>query len=328
VGPNGSGKTTLIECIAGIRRVESGRIEFNRVDVTRLAPEERHVGYLPQDCLLFPHLTVDDNIAFGQRESGAKAKEQVRGMMGWLGISHLAGRHIKGLSGGERQKVALARALIARPRVLLLDEPFSTLDRVSRTRLLGELRKSLDEVTRTLGLTSVFVTHDLAEAQLMSGLVAIMNDGHVEQVGTWNRVLEAPGSAFVADFMGFNILRGTLTVIEDSFASAEVKGQSIRGVANGLTVGDHVIAVFRPQVVSLSLERNIRKPGWRQCQCNVFEGRVTGMRKMGPVAQISMDVGFPLDIETSSDLVDELNIAVGRNAFAQFRASEVSFLHA
>ena len=283
---------------------------------------------MPQDCLLFPHLTVDDNIAFGQRESGAKAGGHVKGMMGWLGISHLAGRHVKGLSGGEKQKVALARALAARPRVLLLDEPFSTLDRVSRTRLLGELRKSLDEVTHTLGLTSVFVTHDLAEAQLMGGLVAIMNDGHVEQVGTWDRVLQTPGSAFVADFMGFNILRGTLTAVEKCFASAEVKGQSIRGVANDLTVGEHVIAVFRPQVVSLSLERSIRKPGWRQCQCNVLEGRVTGMRNMGPVAQISMDVGFPLNVETSSDLVDELNIAVGTNAFAQFRASEVSFLHA
>jgi len=128
--------------------------------------------------------------------------------------------------------------------------------------------------------------------------------------------------------MGFNILRGMLTTIEDGFAVAEVNSQSIRGIANGLTAGDTVIVVFRPEAISLSLERNIRKPGWRQCQCNVLEGRITGIRKIGSIAQISMDVGFPLDVEMSSDLVDELNVAVGSNVFAQFRAFEVSFLHA
>ncbi len=328
VGPNGSGKTTLLECVAGIRQIESGKVEFNGVDVTHLPPEKRQVGYVPQDCLLFPHLTVDQNIAFGQGNSDVDAASQVKEMMDWLGISHLAGRDTTSLSGGEKQKVALARALVMHPRVLLLDEPFSTVDRASRTKLLGELRKNLDEVSHTLNLASVYVTHDLAEAQLMSGQVAIMNNGRIEQAGPWNQVLETPSSTFVADFMGFNILRGELTSMEDGFAVAKVDGQSMRGVGSNLAVGESVVVVVRPEAISLSLERDICRPGWRHCQCNVLEGSITGMRKTGSVALVSIDVGFPLNLEMSSSLVDELNLAIGRSVFAQFRASEVSFLHA
>jgi len=328
VGPNGSGKTTLLECIAGIRQIESGKIEFNGTDVTYLAPEKRQVGYVPQDCLLFPHLTVDQNIAFGQRNPSSDAANQVKEMMEWLGISHLAGRNTRSLSGGEKQKAALARALITRPRVLLLDEPFSTVDRASRTRLLGELRKSLDEVSHTLRIASIYVTHDLAEAQLMSDDVAIMNNGAIEQVGPWDQVLQTPRSTFVADFMGFNILRGRVTSTENGLAVVEVAGQSIEGADTDLTVGEKVLAVLRPQTISLSLERDIRKPSWRHCQCNVFKGSVTGMRKMGSFAQVSIDVGFALNLEMSSELVDELDLAIGSSIFAQFRASEVSFLRA
>jgi len=326
VGPNGSGKTTLLECIAGIRQIESGTIDISGIEATHTAPEKRQVGYVPQDCLLFPHLSVDQNIAFGARNLDAQTAPRVEEMMKWLGITHLINHGTKDLSGGEKQKVALARALITRPKILLLDEPFSAVDRPSRTRLLGELRKNLDEITQTLNLTSIYVTHDLADAQLMGGQVAIMNNGSVEQVGPWDQVIQTPSSPFVADFMGFNILHGKLTSKEDGFWVASVNGQSIRGVGDNLTVGEGVIAVVRPQAISLSLERDIRKPNWRHCQCNVLEGSIIAMRQTGSVAQISVDVGFPLNLEMSSDLADELNVAVGHDVFAQFRASEVSLL--
>ena len=328
MGPTGSGKTSLLECIAGIRTIESGTIEIDGVEVTLFAPEKRRVGYVPQDCLLFPHLTADQNIVFGLKNNGSDAAERVKGMMEWLGISHLVGRHIGNLSGGEKQKVALARALITKPRVLLLDEPFSTVDRPSRTRLLAELRKSLEEVGRTLDLRTVYVTHDLAEAQMIGDKVAIMNNGRVEQVGPWEQVLRTPGSAFVADFMGFNILHGALDSIEDGFAVAKVNGQPILGIGDGLGTGERVIVVVSPQSISLSLERDIRKPSWRHCSCNVFEGSITGMHRIGSVAQVSIDVGFPLNLEMSSDLLDELRLAVGSKVFAQFRAAEVGFLRA
>lgn len=326
VGPNGSGKTSLLECVAGIRQIESGGIEINGLEVTGLPPEKRCIGYVPQDCLLFPHLTADQNISFALKNNGSDTSGRVKQMMEWLGISHLTGRHIGNLSGGEKQKLALARALIMRPSVLLLDEPFSAVDRASRTRLLGELQKTLDEVRRTLGLASIYVTHDLAEAQLMGRTVAIMNSGHVEEVGPWDRVLQTPSSTFVADFMGFNILDGHVTSVEDGLAVVEVCGQSIRGVAGSLTPSEDVIVAVSPHAISLSLERDIRKPSWRHCQCNVFEGSITVIRKTGSVAQVSIDVGFPLNLEVSLDLLDELNLAIGSRIFAQFRASEVSFL--
>jgi ABC-type Fe3+/spermidine/putrescine transport system ATPase subunit len=163
---------------------------------------------------------------------------------------------------------------------------------------------------------------------MVGGKVAIMNDGRVEQVGSWEQVLRTPSSAFVADFMGFNILHGALASIYDGFAVAKVNGQAILGIGDGLRIGEPVIVVVSPQSISLSLERDIRRPRWRHCNCNVFEGSITGMRRIGPVAQVSINVGFPLNLEISSDLFDELHLAVGRNVFVQFRAAEVGFLRA
>jgi len=155
-----------------------------------------------------------------------------------------------------------------------------------------------------------------------------MNNGRVEQVGPWGQVLRTPGSPFVAEFMGFNILHGALASIEDGFAVAKVNGQAILGIGDGLRIGEPVIVVVSPQSISLSLEREIRKPSWRQCNCNVFEGLIIGMRRIGPVAQVSIDVGFPLNLEISSDLLDELRLAVGSKVFAQSRVAEVVFLRA
>jgi molybdopterin-binding protein len=128
--------------------------------------------------------------------------------------------------------------------------------------------------------------------------------------------------------MGFNILRGRVTSVDEGLATVEVEGQSILGVANGVMINEQVILVVRPQAVSLSLERDIRKPKWRHCQCNILEGSVTRVRKTGPTAEVSIDAGFPLNSEVNADLVDELDLVVGSRVFVQFRASEVSLLSA
>lgn len=315
-----------MECITGIRKIAHGKIEINGIDATHLAPEKRKVGYVPQDCLLFPHLTVDQNIGFGLGNKTRETMNRVRQIMEWLSISNFMGRRIDGLSGGEKQKIALARALVMRPSILLLDEPFSTVDRFSRTRLLRDLRKNLDEVHHTLHLTSIYVTHDLGDAQVLGDKVAIMNGGHIEQVGSWERILQTPNSTFVADFMGFNILHGHVISVEDDFAIVEIGRQRIRAMPVSVTPGNDVVVFVRPQAISLSLEKEIRKPGWRPCKCNVLEGSITEIHKMGSVAQIQVDTGFPLNLEVSSDILDELNLVIGKRIFAQFRASEVSIL--
>jgi ABC-type Fe3+/spermidine/putrescine transport system ATPase subunit len=328
VGPNGSGKTTLLESIAGIHQIGAGRIEINGVDVTQLAPESRRVGYVPHDCLLFPHLRVDQNIGFGLRKRDVETKKQISEAMDWLGISHLAGRGCGGLSAGEKQKVALARVLVRQPDVLLLDEPFSAVDANSRVRLVEDLRSILSQARSTHDYASVYVSHDLAEAQLMAGKVAIMNSGNLEQVGVWEEIIQYPKSKFVAEFMGYNIIRGHVNSIENGFATVNIEGQILCGASTNLTPDQDVLVVVKPQSISLSLDMNVRKKSWCHCRCNIIEGSVSAIRSKGSIAQVSIDVGFPLSLDIGIDVVEEFGLSLGSQVFAQFKASEVIFLPA
>ena len=328
VGPNGSGKTTLLESIAGIHQIGTGRIEINGVDVTRLAPENRKVGYVPYDCLLFPHLRVDQNIGFGLRNKDAIAKRQISGIMDWLDISHLKDRSTKGLSAGEKQKVALARALVRHPDVLLLDEPFSAVDANSRMQLVEDLQRILSQARSTYGYASVYVSHDLSEAQLMTSQVAIMNSGSVEHVGSWEETIRDPKSRFVAEFMGYNIIHGHIDSIENGFAIIEAEGQTLCAVSTGLMPGQDTIVVVKPQSISLSLDRSVRKKSWCHCKCNVIEGSVAAIRGKGSLAQVSIDAGFALSLNVGLDVLEELELGLGSKVFAQFKASDVTLLPA
>ncbi len=200
LGPTGSGKTLLLECVAGHHRLDAGRVRLCGRDVTDLPPERRGVGFLYQDCWLFPHLTVAENIRFGLRFSGASASEQaerVRELAGWLGITHLLPRSPVNLSGGERRKAALARALAPRPKVMLLDEPLGTLDRRTRFEVAEEIR-SLHERTR---MTTLHVTHDQEIARLLADRIGVIRDGAVVQTGRPGEVFSRPASDFVARFV-------------------------------------------------------------------------------------------------------------------------------
>ncbi|MEM3652963.1 MAG: ABC transporter ATP-binding protein, partial [Nitrososphaerales archaeon] len=163
VGPNGSGKTTLLECIAGLRRPQQGKIVIGEIDATHLPPEKRRIGYVPQDYVLFPHLNVEENVAFGLKNKDGLNK--AREIMNWLNIHNLANRNVRSLSGGEKQKVALARALAVNPKVLLLDEPLAALDPLSRERLRKELKELISKILNTLSIPVIYVTHDLSEAE-------------------------------------------------------------------------------------------------------------------------------------------------------------------
>jgi len=196
LGPPGSGKTVFLECICGLKRLDSGRICIDGRDVTNLEPRLRGIGYVPQDYALFPHLSVEQNIAFGLRVRG-RTQEKVTETADLLGISELLSRGITGLSGGEKQRVALARALVLQPQILLLDEPVCALDEVTRQEVCAQLLA----IQRKLGLTTIHVSHNLEEAFSVADRAAILYQGVLKQVGSMDELVVRPNSDFVAHFM-------------------------------------------------------------------------------------------------------------------------------
>ncbi len=196
LGPPGSGKTIFLECLCGLKRVDSGRIFIDGRDVTNLEPRARGIGYVPQDYALFPHLSVERNIAFGLNVRG-QPQEKITGTAEMLGISHLLSRGIDGLSGGEKQRVALARALVLQPKILLLDEPVCALDEVTRQEVCAQLLA----IQRKLGLTTIHVSHNLEEAFSVADRAAILHQGLLQQAGTMDELLRKPNSDFIARFM-------------------------------------------------------------------------------------------------------------------------------
>ena len=317
IGPNGSGKTTILECVAGIIKPSRGRILIEDVDVTNLPPEKRRVGYVPQDFVLFPHLSAEQNIAFGLK--GDKS-DKVKEIMSWFEISHLAGRDVRSLSGGEKQKVALARALAANPKVLLLDEPLSSLDPLSRDRLRRELKSILSKILTTLNLPVIYVTHDLSEADLIGDYLAVLNNGRIEQIGLKSEVLAEPHSRFVADFLGYNILDGRVVELKDGLATVDVKGLLLQVEAEDINLRKEVSLVLRPQDIVLSQEGAVNER-WQHCRCNIISGTITEIYRMGNIAKVLIDIGVPLTAYVSASMLDEFR--VGSSVFVQFKACKV-----
>ncbi|WP_306316592.1 MULTISPECIES: ABC transporter ATP-binding protein [unclassified Streptomyces] len=201
LGPSGSGKTTVLRLVAGFETPSGGAVHLAGEDVTRRAPFERDVTTVFQDYALFPHMNVEQNVAYGLKVRGVPRREQAeraRAALASVRLDDFGTRRPGQLSGGQRQRVALARALVVRPRVLLLDEPLGALD----LKLREQMQVELKELQREVGITFVLVTHDQAEALALSDRVAVMNAGRVEQVGTPRELYENPASAFVASFVG------------------------------------------------------------------------------------------------------------------------------
>ncbi|MHC4594469.1 MAG: ABC transporter ATP-binding protein [Planctomycetota bacterium] len=200
LGPPGSGKTVFLECLCGLKKIDSGRIYIDGHQVTGLEPRARGIGYVPQDYALFPHLTAEQNIAFGLRVHSYQHKEihaKVTETAELLDIRKLLSRKIQGLSGGEKQRVALARALVLQPKILLLDEPVCALDEVTRQEVCVQLL----DIQRRLGLTTIHVSHNLEEAFTVADRAAILNEGILQQTGPLDELLDKPNSKFVARFM-------------------------------------------------------------------------------------------------------------------------------
>jgi putative spermidine/putrescine transport system ATP-binding protein len=256
LGPSGSGKTTCLRMIAGFERPDDGRIELAGEDVSRLPPAERDVNTVFQDYALFPHMNVGENVAYGLKVKKVAKAERARRVEEALAMVRLEGygdRRPSQLSGGQRQRVALARALVNRPRVLLLDEPLGALDLKLRQQLQVELKRIQSEV----GITFVYVTHDQDEALTMSDRIAVMDGGHVLQVGSPRDVYEEPDSRFVAGFVGVsNLLELPVERSEGDVLTLKLGPEdSISGEhAGGAAAGATAVVTIRPERIMLESE--------------------------------------------------------------------------
>jgi ABC-type Fe3+/spermidine/putrescine transport system ATPase subunit len=298
LGPSGCGKTTVLRIIAGFLEPSNGAVFIDGEDVTRLIPEKRPTSIMFQSYALFPHMSVFDNVAFGLRLRGVKGVEmhhRVTKMLGLVDLGALAERYPAELSGGQQQRTALARSLVIGPKVLLLDEPFASLDRDLRERMQIELRKLQQE----LGITMVVVTHDQHEALILSDYVAVMNHGRVEQFDGPAAVYDRPRTRFVAGFMGIpNLFLGRL----------ERSGVEARVVLGGEALP--VTVALRREEISLWPANTDPLPG---------QGRLIGTLRFA--RQIGSQIAY--EVETGAGLIHVLS---PRQAFRPEAGAEVALL--
>ena len=335
IGPAGSGKTTLLETIAGILPQRSGALRLMGRDMAGVPPERRGIGFVYQRGYLFPHLSVEANVGYGATDHAF-----VRELSERLGVSALLGREVRGLSGGEQQLVAIARALAARPGILLLDEPFSALDPRRRTLV----RRTVRELHHELGMTVLQVTHDFTEAGLLGDIAILLDGGRVLQSGPPERVFRHPASPYIAEFLGAeNVFAGVVHALSERGGSASAQrtggvsdlSDSSELLADGhhaiefrtgpltlYTVGDahegpgH--AVIRAGEVLLSLEPQ------HSSARNQFRGTVAEIAILGALARVTVDVsGVPIVAALTTRSADELSLAPGAEVWASFKAMAV-----
>ncbi len=315
LGPTGAGKTILLETIAGIYRADSGRIFLDEQDITDIPPRERNIGMVYQDYTLFPFLTVEDNIGFGlksRKVSKREIKRRVDELANLMAVFHLLHRYPGTLSGGEQQRIAIARALIMEPKVLLLDEPLSALD----TQTAERLRQELKNVHSIMNTAIIHVTHSFEEAFLLGSRMAVMDKGEIVQVGTPNEVFRKPESEFAAEFLGVGNLFQGESRVDNDIASIDVDGINI--VSATLKPGTVHVSI-RPEDILVSTKQIVSSAR------NSFKGKIATIVDAGTIFRIAVDVGIdnPFIVAITKQSFDEMNLKTGGEVYITFKASAV-----
>ncbi len=317
LGPSGAGKTVLLDLIAGFVYPQQGRVLLDEVDVTFLPTERRHIGYMFQDYALFPNMSVYKNIEFGLAYTKLPNRAQrIEEMMELVGISKLRDRNPTTLSGGEQQRVALARSLILEPSVFLLDEPLSALDVRSRDVLRQELR----DVIKQVEITALFVTHDQTDARLLADRLGIMCDGRLVQAGSVRQIFDSPENEQVAAFVGMeNLFEGRVVSQEGGIVTVAVGDTTVEAVADNEK--DETVALgVRPENVTLMLEPAVSSAR------NTFRGTIKQILYLGPVNKVLIDCGFMLAAYVTNRSTETLGLNKGTEVTAIFKATGVNVM--
>jgi molybdate/tungstate transport system ATP-binding protein len=323
LGPIGSGKTLLLETIAGFHYPEKGSIFIDGNEVTFLPPEKRSIGFVYQDYLLFPHLKVKENIQFGlkiRKYSKLEIEKRTKELAETLKISHLLDRYPKTLSGGEQQKVALARALAPNPKVLLLDEPLSALDAETKEALMYELK----QIHKELKTTTIHVTHDRSEAIQLADKIGVMIDGKIIQIDSPEGLFSRPKNCQLASFLGFeNIIKGIIESKKEGMAIVNIDGKRIEVILNneGYNVGDEVFVCIRPENIAI-FKGKVEKTSMR----NKFDGIIKSILSLGALRKIEVDCGFKLTSYITKTSMEELELKVGDKINLCFKATCVHLI--
>lgn len=316
LGPNGAGKSTLLRCLAGLCPIDDGRIRLDQVVVdepatdTFVVPEHRSVGFVFQDYMLFRQMTVLENVAFGLRARHVRAAEARRIANDWIarvGLTEYAQQRPPALSGGQAQRVALARVLATDPKVLLLDEPLAALDAGTRAAVRRDLRRHLD----TFEGVALVVTHDPVDAYALADRVAILDGGRVIQTGTLADVTAHPRSRYVADLVGVNLVAGD---VSDGILTTPA---GVRIVVADAPTGA-AFAIIRPHSIAL-----VRETAAQSSARNSWAGTIAEIDRLGDRARVGLVGAIALTAEITTVALDALQLQLGDEIHATVKATDI-----
>jgi tungstate transport system ATP-binding protein len=319
IGPTGAGKTTLLRLLDLLDVPSSGEIFFDGIDVTRSGRRRlearRRMAYVQQKPIVF-RTDVYANVACGLKWRHQKKeviRRRVDGALDLVGMAGYKKRDARTLSGGEMQRIAIARALVTEPELLLLDEPTANLDPVS----VSKIEEVLAHVIADRRITVLMATHDMPQGQRLANRIGVLANGELLQVGTPNEIFCSPSSRTIAELVGVeNILAGVVREKDQELTIINIDGHDIQAVS-GFGVGDKVHALIRPEDITLTLSKD---PSSAR---NVFGGKMSRMSLLGPLVRIEIDCGFPLLVTLTAISLEEMGLTIGSQVYASFKATGV-----